>query len=245
MGLPWILVLGLAALAVATIVLYRLEERGGDAVLDRTSRDRIRRRILDLDRSTPPTADVATVRARSPWLPEPHRLLWRDTSAVLVLLGAGLMVALAATQVQSPTGAVFVATSGPSNAASGAPTASATPDATSEGDVPGPGAETSPPDSNPTAVPTPRPRVTSASAATIAPGGETAVPATGDRMAVLTPCPDKPDCFVYVVRRGDNLVSIANWFGIPYAEVLALNPPIGDPGTVHAGDRIMLPRPRR
>lgn len=149
-----------------------------------------------------------------------RRLLSRDTSAALVVLGAGLIAGLVVAQGQTPLGAVLEAT--------GAPRADAPPsvqDAT---------------------------RALEPAAATISPTLDRAVAPrpeqpsqVSDRMAVLNRCPGQPHCYIYRVRRGDNLRSIASWFGISYATVLALNPQVRDPRTIHAGDRIALPTPRR
>jgi LysM repeat protein len=84
-----------------------------------------------------------------------------------------------------------------------------------------------------TPVPTPSPTP----AATPAP--------TSDRYLLLVPCPNVERCWIYTVRSGDNLRSIANYFGVPYDTVLRMNPGISDPATIRAGDEIRMPPPTR
>jgi hypothetical protein len=64
-----------------------------------------------------------------------------------------------------------------------------------------------------------------------------------DRMALLTPCPDQPDCYQYRIHRHDNLRGIAAFFGVPYQTVLDLNPQIKNPSLIHVGQIIILPPP--
>lgn len=63
-------------------------------------------------------------------------------------------------------------------------------------------------------------------------------------MAVLTPCANARDCYVYIVRSGDNLTSIVNWFGVPYRTVLGMNPGL-QPTLIRAGQLIRIPTPTR
>jgi hypothetical protein len=125
----------------------------------------------------------------------------------------------------------------PSGPAVASPTATPT-EAATPSPSPAPTATRAPtpsavPTTTPTATPVPTPRPT-----------PTPVP-TSDRYAVLTACPSQADCWIYVVRAGDNLRSIVNWFGVSYERVLQMNPWIDDPTTIHAGDQLRIPTPTR
>ena len=67
---------------------------------------------------------------------------------------------------------------------------------------------------------------------------------SSDRYALLQPCPDKPDCWIYTVRKGDNLTGIAKYFGIPLQTVRDLNPWTETKG-LEPGQKLILPPPTR
>lgn len=222
--------LGLIA-GVALIVAARSRSRD---VLDRASRERISER---LDTLTGPAYadDLATGAGDLPVAIShaPRRRLWLDTSALLIVIGAVMLGVLATVGGTRPSGGVLGVT------ASARPTAPIA--AVQDNTVAVPSASglassfvASPatPDPSPTARPP-----------TPGPSGDRRQ-ASPDRLAVLTPCATRTDCYVYLVRRGDNLISISNWFGVPYDAVLSLNPHIRE-RPLRPGDAVRLPTPRR
>ena len=131
----------------------------------------------------------------------------------------------------SSTAAAIVATAAPTDQpASAEPSVAVTPAPTSS---PSPTPSPSP---SPTPTPTPSPTPKPTPKATKKP--------TSDRYALLKPCPNKDNCWIYTVRSGDNLSSIAHYFGHPLKTIYAWNPQY--PGTpLRVGAQIRMPPPTR
>ena len=71
----------------------------------------------------------------------------------------------------------------------------------------------------------------------------TATPTSG-RYALLKQCPDRKRCYVYKVRSGDNLFSIARYFGHSLATIYGWNPKYPET-RLRVGDPIRMPPPTR
>ena len=146
---------------------------------------------------------------------------------------------LAAIDLPSPASspsAVAAATDAPT--AEPSAIASVEPSATPE-----PTAEPTPtPTPEPTATPTPEPTASPTPSPTPSPTAS-ATPAS-DRYALLTPCPGVDDCWIYTIRAGDNLFSIANYFGHSMTTVYRLNPWAETQG-IRSGMDLRLPPPTR
>jgi hypothetical protein len=143
-------------------------------------------------------------------------------SIAFVVVNGGLtLTAAEATRTPSPlaTAVAGVETATPTTGSAPAPT--------------GTPSETGSATAAPLATPTPTPTATSADTPAPTPQRTpkpTAVPnpaypagATASRMNLLDACSDTARCYVYRVRSGDNLYSIANYFGVPLSTVKAWN----------------------
>jgi hypothetical protein len=108
---------------------------------------------------------------------------------------------------------------------------------------PSPSASPEPPSPSPVVTPAPTPKPTPKPTPRPTPRPTTAP--VSNRYQFLTKCPSTPNCWIYTVRRGDNLRSIVNWFGVSYNTVLRMNPWIHDPAQIRAGDKIRIPTPTR
>ncbi len=66
---------------------------------------------------------------------------------------------------------------------------------------------------------------------------------TSGRYALLTACPDRSGCWIYHIRSGDNLYSIASYFGVPLKTVQAWNP--WTQNGLKVGRELRIPTPTR
>jgi len=96
---------------------------------------------------------------------------------------------------------------------------------------------------SPSVAPSPTPEPTPSPTPTPTPSRKTPSGATASRLALLKPCPDTANCYIYIVRAGDNLSSIANYFGVPLSSVKAMNPWTNS--GLKAGRELRIPPPTR
>ncbi len=67
---------------------------------------------------------------------------------------------------------------------------------------------------------------------------------TSARFALLTVCPGTSNCWIYRIRRGDNLYSIARYFGVSLDSIYQRNPWVKTSG-LRAGRELRIPTPTR
>ena len=103
---------------------------------------------------------------------------------------------------------------------------------------------TASPSPAPTATPSPTPEPTASPSPTPSPTPKATKKPTSTRYALLTACPNRTGCWIYRVRSGDNLFSIAHYFGHSLATIYKWNPQY--PGTaLKNGAQIRMPPPTR
>jgi hypothetical protein len=167
--------------------------------------------------------------------------------SVAFVLANGGVVLTAVAPTSAPSGGVLgaIETAPPTEAPTPAPTAEVSPDPTASASIEptasaGPTASVEPSDTpEPT---TPPPSATPDVFAPSPPVAPTSKPTSG-RYALLTACPDRSGCWIYHIRSGDNLFSIANYFGVSLKTVQAWNP--WTQSGLKVGRELRIPTPTR
>ncbi|HWP63601.1 MAG TPA: LysM domain-containing protein [Candidatus Binatia bacterium] len=166
----------------------------------------------------------------------------RARAAALAVLAVAVFVAAAGTL--RPGGLTVAGLlASPTPTATSAPSPAATPTVPPPSPTPAPSPSV-PPSSEPSPSPTPSPSPSPSPSSSVPPSPEASPSPTSDRYALLKPCPDRPACYIYTVRQGDNLWSIGNYFGVPLATIYELNPWARTTG-LRAGQELVLPPPTR
>ena len=169
--------------------------------------------------------------------------------AIVLLLGAfalsiGFVASRGGMEVASiasaspPILAAASATPDPSTAAV-LPSAAASPATVAPTSSPSPTPSPAP-TSSPTPSPSPSPTVSPSPTPSPTPSAKP----RSNRYALLTACARTANCWIYRVRSGDNLYSIARYFGVPIARVYAMNPWLKTTG-LKSGQSLRLPPPTR
>ncbi|HEY7522614.1 MAG TPA: LysM domain-containing protein [Candidatus Limnocylindrales bacterium] len=168
--------------------------------------------------------------------PIPMRTIGRATGAATLVLAGALVVSVGFLLAR---GGFTLPTRSPSAtlAAVASPTLSASPVAPTTTPPPAASPTASPSIASPSVSVSPSPSLPETPAET---AGSTP---RSDRYALLDPCPDAPRCWIYTIRRGDNLFSIARYFGVPLETVRRLNP--WTRHGIRAGQELILPPPTR
>ena len=181
-----------------------------------------------------PTPVVREGRAMSPaMLASLVVLVLALSASVGFVLARGGALDIAPPGVAASASPSSVAAASPS-AASGAPVVAPTSSSVSSPSAP------VTPSPTPSVTPSPTPSATPIPTAAPTPR---ATPRS-DRYRLLQACPNTPRCWIYTVRSGDNLFSIARYFGVSQDSIYARNPWLRSQG-LRTGQKLRLPPPTR
>jgi LysM repeat protein len=157
-------------------------------------------------------------------------------SIVLLVMAVSASVAFAMARGISFAG-FTVAPSAPSVAVVASPSPAVTA-------IQSPGASPSATTLEPSASPSPALTASPSPALTPSAAPTPAGTPRSDRYKLLKACPSTPKCWIYTVRSGDNLFSIAHYFGVSQDSIYARNPWLRSSG-LRAGQELKLPPPTR